>query len=64
MRVISLQEYRRAKRIQEVSEKQEHVESKREIYKRAYKAKLLKRLQEKGILPKLSEKQSKPPTKK
>jgi hypothetical protein len=56
MKVISLEEYRRAKKIQKVSA--------REIYKQAYKKKLLTRLQKKGILPEPKEKQSEPPTKK
>ena len=56
MKVISLEEYRKSKRIKKVSA--------RDIYKEAYKKKLLKRLQEKGILLEPKEKQSEPPTKK
>ena len=56
MKVVELEEYRRAKRIQGVSA--------REIYKEAYKEKLRKRLRKRLNLPEPKEKQSEPPTKK
>ena len=64
MKVVKLEEYRRAKRIQEVSEKQEHVESTRDKLVKLYAEKLRVRLWERMRLQKLEEKQSEPPTKK
>ena len=64
MKVISLEEYRKAKRIQEVSEEKENVESTREKLVKLYAEKLRVRLRERMRLQKLEEKQSEPPTKK
>jgi len=64
MQVISLQEYRRAKRIQGVLKKQENLVSAREAYKEAFKEELRQRLRERKRLQELEEKQSEPPTKK
>jgi len=64
MKVISLQEYRNTKRIQEVSEKQELVESTRDKLVNLYAEKLRQRLRERMRLEELKEKQSEPPTKK
>jgi len=64
MKVISLEEYRKAKRIQEVPEKQENVESAKEKLKKHLKEKLRQRLRERMRLEELKKKQSEPPTKK
>jgi len=64
MKVVKLEEYRRAKRIQEVSEKKEHVASTRERLVDLLAERLRVRLRERMRLQKLEEKQSKPPTKK
>ncbi|HUV58822.1 MAG TPA: hypothetical protein VMW09_01770 [Desulfatiglandales bacterium] len=64
MQVISLEEYRKAKRIQEVSEKQENAESTREKLVNLYAEKLRQRLRERMRLQELEKKQSEPPTKK
>ena len=64
MKVIKLEEYRKAKRIQEVSEKQEHVELTRKKLVEIYAEKLRRALRKRMRLQKLEEKQSGPPTKK
>ena len=53
MKVVKLEKYRRAKRIQEVLKKQGNLVSKREIYKEAFKEKLRKRLRERMRLQEL-----------
>ena len=64
MKVISLEEYRRAKRIQEVSEEKEDSWPARERLVEHLKEKLRQRLRERMRLEELKKKQSKPPTKK
>ncbi|HUV58514.1 MAG TPA: hypothetical protein VMW09_00185 [Desulfatiglandales bacterium] len=64
MQVISLEEYRRAKRIQGVIKKHEILKSAREAYKEAFKEELRKRLRERMRLEELKKKQSEPTTKK
>jgi len=56
MQVISLEEYRKSKRIQEVSTREKLVN--------LYAEKLRQRLRERMRLEELKEKQSEPPTKK
>lgn len=62
MKVVKLEEYRKAKRIQEVPEKQENLESPKEKLKELLKEKLRQRLRERKRLQELEEKQSEPPT--
>ena len=64
MQIISLEEYRKSKRIQEIPEKQENVESAKERLKTHLKKKLRPRLCERMRLEELKKKQSEPPTKK
>lgn len=64
MKVISLEEYRKAKRIQGVPEKQEHVESTRDKLVNLLVEKLSQRLRRRMRLQELEEKQSEQPTKK
>lgn len=64
MKVISLEEYRKAKRIQVVLKKQENVESTRDKLVNLLAEKLRQRLRKRMRLQELEKKQSKPPTKK
>ena len=64
MKVISLEEYRKSKRIQEVLKKQENVESTRDKLVNLLAEKLRQRLRKRMRLQELEEKQSEPPTKK
>ena len=64
MKVISLEEYRRAKRIQEVPEEEKSTSPARERLVEHLKEKLRQRLRERMRLEELKKKQSEPPTKK
>ena len=64
MKIISLEEYRKAKKIQEVSEKQENVESTRDKLVNLLAERLRQRLRRRMRLEELKKKQSDPPTKK
>ena len=64
MKIISLEEYRKAKKIQEVSEKQENVESTRDKLVNLLAERLRQRLRRRMRLEELKKKQSEPPTKK
>jgi len=64
MKVIELEEYRKANRIQGVLKKQENVESTREKLVNLLVEKLSQRLRKRMRLEELKEKQSEPPTKK
>ena len=64
MKVIELEEYRKAKRIQEISKEDISTWSARERLVEHLKEKLRQRLRERMRLQKLEEKKSEPPTKK
>jgi len=64
MKIISLEEYRKAKRIQDVSEEKEDSWPARERLVEHLKEKLRQRLRERMRLEELKEKPPEPPTKK